>query len=59
MLCCFAWQAIYGFRGAKSGLLQRRFNQLYPGTAATYYLSDNFRSRPAIITVADLIRRVR
>ena len=51
-------QAIYGFRGANSRLLQRRFNILYPDTSATYHLSDNYRSRPPIIRVADLIRHV-
>lgn len=50
-------QAIYGFRGARSDLLQQRFDQMYQGTSATYHLSDNYRSRPAIIRVADMIRQ--
>jgi superfamily I DNA/RNA helicase len=49
-------QAIYGFRGAKASMLQDRFNKLFAGTSATYFLSDNYRSYSPIITVADGIR---
>lgn len=51
-------QAIYGFRGAKASMLQDKFDQLFAGTSATYYLSDNYRSYSPIITVADGIRKL-
>lgn len=50
-------QAIYGFRGAKSSMLQEQFNRVYAGSAATFYLSDNYRSRPPIVMLGDSIRK--
>lgn len=49
-------QAIYGFRGAKSSMLQEVFKKLYGSTGRKYHLSDNYRSRPPITVVADMIR---
>lgn len=49
-------QAIYGFRGAKSSMLQNVFDELYRNTAGTYFLSDNYRSKQPITVVADMIR---
>lgn len=51
------WQSIYGFRGAASSLMQRTFLEVFPDSAVTYLLSDNYRSRPTIVRVADTIRR--
>jgi hypothetical protein len=39
-------------------MLQDKFDQLFAGTSATYYLSDNYRSYSPIITVADGIRKL-
>jgi hypothetical protein len=38
-------------------MLQEQFDKVYAGTAATYYLSDNYRSKPPIVLLADSIRR--
>jgi ATP-dependent exoDNAse (exonuclease V) beta subunit len=39
-----------------SSLLQDHFLALYTRTAATYTLAANYRSRPAIVHVADIVR---
>lgn len=60
MLCVWflSLQAIYGFRGAKARMLQDRFDELFAGTSAIYFLSDNYRSYSPIITVADGVRKL-
>lgn len=48
-------QAIYGFRGSESKLLQCAFEQQYPN-AGTYLLPANYRSGSNITEMADVIR---
>ncbi len=38
-------------------MLQEQFNKVYAGSATTFYLSDNYRSKPPIVLLADSIRR--
>ncbi len=47
-------QAIYGFRGADPGHL-RRLHADFPGLAVVR-LSRNYRSRPSVLTLANVIR---
>lgn len=53
MIVADAAQSIYGFRGAKPGVV-RDFHHAYP-QAQVYTISSNYRSTPEIVALADAI----